>query len=72
MQALKEEEQMNRDLREYIGQILTRILESNPALLEIKPRQRHGSTASAASTSSSLTWQQGIDKNVQESTFWIL
>ncbi|XP_072044716.1 rab11 family-interacting protein 4A-like isoform X2 [Amphiura filiformis] len=55
MQALKEEERMNHDLREYIGQILTRVLESNPGLLEIKPRQRHGSTASAASTSSSCT-----------------
>ncbi|XP_011678395.2 rab11 family-interacting protein 3 isoform X2 [Strongylocentrotus purpuratus] len=38
MSALKDEEQMNRDLRGYIGQILTKIIENHPNLLEIKPR----------------------------------
>ncbi|XP_071796824.1 rab11 family-interacting protein 4A-like isoform X2 [Asterias amurensis] len=48
MQALREEEQLNRDLREYIGRILSRILDSNPGLLEIRPK-RHGSVASLMS-----------------------
>ncbi|XP_038067416.1 rab11 family-interacting protein 4B-like isoform X3 [Patiria miniata] len=48
MQALREEEQLNRDLREYIGRILARILDSNPGLLEIRPK-RHGSMASLMS-----------------------
>lgn len=38
MTALRDEEQMNRDLREYIGQILTKIIENHPGLLEIKGR----------------------------------
>ncbi|XP_022084791.1 rab11 family-interacting protein 4-like isoform X6 [Acanthaster planci] len=48
MQALREEEQLNRDLREYIGRILARILDRNPELLEIRPK-RHGSVASLMS-----------------------
>ena len=71
MQALKEEEQMNRDLKEYIGQILTRILDSNPGLLEIKPgRTRHGSTASATSTGSSCTWHQGNTEILSKNDLW--
>ncbi|XP_071483366.1 rab11 family-interacting protein 4-like [Diadema antillarum] len=50
MEALREEENMNRDLREYIGRILTKIIENHPGLLEIKPRSK--SVSSIASFNS--------------------
>lgn len=55
MTALKEEEQMNRDLRGYIGQILTKIIENHPNLLEIKPRTQ---SVSSVCSFNSYSWPQ--------------
>ncbi|XP_071953875.1 rab11 family-interacting protein 4-like isoform X3 [Antedon mediterranea] len=47
MQALRDEEKISVELREYIGHILTRILEHNPSLLEIQPRSKSSSSKSS-------------------------
>ncbi|XP_033127567.1 rab11 family-interacting protein 4B-like isoform X2 [Anneissia japonica] len=47
MQALRDEEKISIELREYIGHILTRILEHNPSLLEIQPRPSSSASQSS-------------------------
>ena len=66
MEKLKTEQQISKRLREYVDEIISKILEYNPEILEINPGRQANKTTStnkqqkgqqAASTQLSLSYK---------------
>lgn len=54
MQALAEEKKITRELKNYVGKILEKVIEKHPSLLEIEPPLRRDVREGSISSESSM------------------